>query len=274
MSGNAEEWRPNPATGYRGVYSSGGRWTASLWVVRGREGERGSSLALGSHDSPEEAALAWDAAARKRGFPERALNFPNGIARQSTGAEPKPPLKRTFAHPRTLAAPAAVDFAALDWPAELASGDTARLRLLLVEAEARKARRAAASAAAAARAALDAASAGLEAAAAADLPLETQLRSAVASLDRAAERLRRRALAEALQQELVVAEAFAAATAATAAALRQAVSDSDDDTDVAATPMRVTASTPVAASPAPVARLSPAAAACITPIHASHFYPK
>lgn len=62
--------RPMAASGYKGVYRYGKRWAAVLWID-GRQ-ER-----LGAYDTAEEAARAYDAAAREKFGSAADVNFPD-----------------------------------------------------------------------------------------------------------------------------------------------------------------------------------------------------
>jgi hypothetical protein len=57
------------ASGYRGVYSSGSRWRAIIRTPMG-------TVHIGTYDTPEEAAIAYDKAAIEHNGDFAMLNFP------------------------------------------------------------------------------------------------------------------------------------------------------------------------------------------------------
>jgi len=146
----APPFRPNPRTGFRGVYPCGDKFQASVWL-------RGSAHGCGAFVSAEAAARAFDAKARKLGFKEDCLNYPHGQPRAPAAAHaaharpsaaaapaPAPAAKRRSAPAPPTPAQAAEAWAALDWGKELAAVDLPRWSRLLAGSDERASQRSAA----------------------------------------------------------------------------------------------------------------------------------
>ena len=75
-------FKANAVTQRRGVYvRPKGGFQALMWT------SQSSNLSLGTYATIDEAALAWDAKATERGYPQSELNFPYGQPRESYPSE-------------------------------------------------------------------------------------------------------------------------------------------------------------------------------------------
>ena len=82
MSGQKRKLSSRNTTGYTGVYKNGKRFQARITIDR-------KTKALGTYDTPKEAALAYDRAVIKHKLSPSQLNFPSTVAKSKKKKQDK-----------------------------------------------------------------------------------------------------------------------------------------------------------------------------------------